>query len=135
MLPLFCTSWEECVCNVTTCTVLSSLSLLLPCRTALVSSWYVEMACQYFLEDVTSQICPPHHAKLCPASLFSQVYGWKWISLQWKDGFQQSWAEQMFCEVVGVNMLTLGKDRTGLQGVNRALLLQPSVFHQKFLER
>lgn len=49
--------------------------------------------------------------------------------------FQQSWAEQMFRGVVGVNMLTLGKDRTGLQGVNRALLLQPSVFHQKFLER
>lgn len=44
-------------------------------------------------------------------------------------------AEQMFHGVVGVNTLKLGKDRTGLQGVNRALLQEASVFHQKFLER
>lgn len=41
----------------------------------------------------------------------------------------------MFHGVVGVNTLKLGKDRTGLQGVNRALLQEASAFHQKFLER
>lgn len=41
----------------------------------------------------------------------------------------------MFHGVVGVNTLKLGKDRTGLQGVNSALLQEASAFHQKFLER
>ncbi|KAL9826968.1 uncharacterized protein GJ701_013425 [Geothlypis trichas] len=41
-------------------------------QAALASTWCVEVVCQYFLEDVMSQTCPPHHAKLCPISLFSQ---------------------------------------------------------------
>lgn len=55
-----------------------------PSVTLQYSSLYVRVVWQYFSGNVThmSQSCPPHCTKLCPASLFSQVYGW--ISAQWQ---------------------------------------------------